>query len=98
MQIDFVESGPAAGEALPALAALVFEGPVLSEAAEALDRETGGTVARAAAGRFRGAKGQAVELVAPASLHASHLLLIGVGPRDGFDGAGAEAAGAEAYK
>jgi leucyl aminopeptidase len=98
MQIDFVEFGPAAGEALTAIAALVFEGPVLSEAAEALDKQTGGAVSRAAAGRFRGAKGQAVELVAPANLHASHLLLIGAGPKEAFDGAGAETAGAEAYK
>ncbi len=42
MQIEFVEFGPAAGEALTALAVLVFEGPALSEAAEALDRQTGG--------------------------------------------------------
>ena len=98
MQIEFVEFGPVAGEALTAIAALVFEGPVLSEAAEALDQQTGGAVSRAAAGRFRGAKGQAVELVAPANLHASHLLLIGAGPQDAFDAAGAETAGAEAYK
>ncbi|MGZ5985701.1 MAG: leucyl aminopeptidase family protein, partial [Caulobacteraceae bacterium] len=98
MQIEFVEFGPAAGEALTAIAVLVFEGPALSEAAEELDRLTGGAVSRAAAGRFRGAKGQAVELVAPANLHASHLLLIGAGAEGEFDGAGAEAAGAEAYK
>jgi leucyl aminopeptidase len=99
MQIEFVEVGPAAGEALTAIAALVFEGPTLSEAAEELDRQTGGAVSRAAAaGRFRGAKGQAVELVAPANLHASHLLLVGAGARDDFDGAAAETAGAEAYK
>ena len=35
MQIEFVEFGPAAGEALTAIAVLVFEGPALSEAAEA---------------------------------------------------------------
>ncbi|MGZ3399061.1 MAG: leucyl aminopeptidase [Caulobacteraceae bacterium] len=98
MQIEFVEFGPAAGEALTAIAVLVFEGPALSEAAEELDRLTGGAVSRAAAGRFRGAKGQALELVAPANLHASHLLLIGAGAEGEFDGAGAEAAGAEAYK
>jgi leucyl aminopeptidase len=98
MQIEFVEFGPVAGEALTAIAALVFEGPVLSDAAEALDKQTGGAVSRAAAGRFRGAKGQALELVAPANLHASQLLLIGVGDKEAFDGAAAEAAGAEAYK
>ena len=99
MKIEFVESVPAAGEALTAIAVLVFEGPTLSEAAEELDGQTGGAVSRAAAaGRFRGAKGQAVELVAPANLHASHLLLVGAGAKNDFDGAAAETAGAEAYR
>jgi leucyl aminopeptidase len=98
MQIEFVKSGPAAGEALTAIAVLVFEGPVLSASADALDKATGGAVSRAAAGRFKGAKGQAVELVAPANLHASQLLLVGAGPEDKFDALAAEAAGAEAFK
>ena len=98
MKIKFVEYGPVAGEALMAIAVLMFEGPALSEAAEALDSQTGGAVSRAAAGRFKGARGQSLELVAPANLHASHLLLIGAGPQDAFDAAAAEAAGAEAYK
>jgi leucyl aminopeptidase len=98
MQIEFIEAGPVGGAPLSAIAVLVFEGPVLSPAAEALDAETGGAVSRALAGRFRGAKGQAVELVAPANLHASQLLLVGGGPREAFDAQGAEAAGAEAYR
>jgi len=98
MQIEFVEFGPVAGEPLTAVAVLVFEGPALSDSAEALDGVTGGAVSRAAAGRFKGGKGQAVELVAPANLHASHLLLIGAGSKADFDGAAAETAGAEAYK
>jgi leucyl aminopeptidase len=98
MQIEFVKSGPAAGEALTAIAVLVFEGPALSASADALDKATGGAVSRAAAGRFKGAKGQAIELVAPANLHASQLLLVGAGPEDKFDAAAAEAAGAEAFK
>jgi len=99
MQIQFVKPGPVAGSALTAIAVLVFEGGVLSAAAEALDSETGGALSRAlAAGRFKGAKGQALELVAPANLHAGQVLLIGAGPQDKFDAAGAETAGAEAYK
>src|ERR1700743_932675 len=99
MQIEFVKTGPVAGAPLMAIAALVFEGGTLSPSAEALDVETGGAVSRAlAAGRFKGAKGQALELVAPANLHASHLLLIGAGDKDAFDAAGAETAGGEAYK
>ncbi len=77
---------------------LVFEGPVLSESAEALDALTGGAVSRATAERFKGAKGQAMELVAPAHLHAPRLLLIGCGSQEGFDAAAAETAGAEAFK
>jgi leucyl aminopeptidase len=98
MKIEFVKTGPLAGEALTAIAVLVFEGPALSPAAEALDQASGGAVSRAAAGRFKGAKGQALELVAPANLHADRVLMVGVGPRDKFDALGAEAAGAEAFK
>jgi leucyl aminopeptidase len=98
MQIQFVPPGPIEGAPLSAIAVLVFEGPVLSAAAEALDQQTGGAVSRAVAGRFKGAKGQAVELVAPANLHASPLLLIGAGAQDAFTAQGAETAGAEAYK
>jgi leucyl aminopeptidase len=98
MQIQFAQPGPVSGAPLSAIAVLVFEGPVLSAAAEALDQETSGALSRALAGRFKGAKGQTVELVAPANLHAGQLLLIGAGPKKGFDGQGAEAAGAEAYK
>jgi leucyl aminopeptidase len=98
MQIEFAPLGPIAGSPLSAIAVLVFEGPVLSAAAEALDQETGGAVSRALAGRFKGAKGQAVELVAPANLHAGQLLLIGAGSKEDFGVVGAEVAGAEAYK
>jgi leucyl aminopeptidase len=98
MQIEFVEAVPLGGAPLLAIAALVFEGPTLSASAEALDAATGGAVSRAVAGRFRGARGQAIELVAPANLHASHLLLVGGGAKEGFDAAAAEAAGAEAYR
>jgi leucyl aminopeptidase len=98
MKIEFAPFGPVSGAPLSAIAVLVFEGPVLSAAAEALDGETGGAVSRALAGRFKGAKGQTAELVAPANLQASRLLLIGAGAKDGFAAAGAEAAGAEAYK
>jgi leucyl aminopeptidase len=98
MQIQFAPSGPLGGSPLSAIAVLVFEGPVLSAAAEALDQETGGAVSRALAGRFKGAKGQVLELVAPANLHASQLLLVGAGSKEAFAASDAEAAGAEAYK
>ena len=98
MDIEFVsETDPAGGEAA-ALAVLAFEGPVLSEAAEAADKASGGALARAlAAGRFKGAKGQALDLLAPAGLDAARLVLMGTGPRAGLDDIGLEHAAAGAY-
>jgi len=98
MQIEFVGSGAVEGAPLSAIAVLVFEGPVLSTAAEALDQATGGAISRVLAGRFRGAKGQSAELLAPAGVHAGLVVLIGAGAREAFDDQGAELAGAEAYK
>jgi leucyl aminopeptidase len=98
MQIEFVGSGPIEGAPLCAVAVLVFEGGDLSAAAEALDQQMNGAISRVLAGRFKGAKGQSAELLAPAGLHASLVLLVGVGARDGFDDQAAENAGAEAYK
>jgi leucyl aminopeptidase len=98
MQIEFVGSGPVEGTPLSAIAVLVFEDGLLSSAAEALDRQTGGALSRVLAGRFRGAKGQVAELLAPAGVHAGSLSLIGAGPKDAFDEAAAETAAAEAYK
>jgi leucyl aminopeptidase len=98
MQIDFVPEGPVEGAPLSAVAVLVFEGPTLSPAAEAVDRQAGGAVSRAVAGRFTGAKGQTAEILAPAGLHAERLLLIGAGDRGAFDDAVAEAAAAQAYQ
>ena len=98
MQIEFLGPGPVEGSPLSAVAVLVFEGPTLSSAAEALDRTTGGAISRVLAGRFRGAKGQSAELLAPAGAHAGLVLLIGGGAQDAFDAQGAEWAGAEAFK
>ena len=46
-------------------------------------------ISRVLAGRFRGAKGQSAELLAPAGVHASQVLLIGAGAKDAFDAQGA---------
>ena len=67
MQIEFVGAGAVEGTPLSAVAVLVFEGAVLPAAAEALDQTTGGAISRVLAGRFKGAKGQTVELLAPCS-------------------------------
>ncbi len=63
-----------------AVAVGAMEGRKLSPSAETLDKTAGGTLSRAIKqGRFTGKKGQILELVAPAGLHNSRILLVGVG-------------------
>jgi leucyl aminopeptidase len=98
MEIEFAAAGPVEGEALSAVAVLAFEGPVLSAPAEALDAATSGAISRAlAGGRFTGAKGQLLDLIAPSGLHASRLVVIGGGAQEGFDDQALENAAAAAY-
>ena len=55
-------------------------------------------MSRAFAGsRFTGAKGQTIDLIAPAGLHASRVVLVGAGPEGGLGVLTAEAIGAGAY-
>ncbi len=96
--IEFVAQGPVEGEALSAVAVPVFEGPVLTAAGEALDAATEGAVSRAiGSGRFTGAKGQVLDLIAPAGLHAARLVLVGGGAREALDDLALEGIAAGAY-
>ncbi|MDO8801256.1 leucyl aminopeptidase [Phenylobacterium sp.] len=89
MDIQFVAADAALGEK-SALAIVVFEG-------EAAGLQ-GGAFAKALAGsRFTGAKGQTLDLLAPAGSDAVRVVLVGAGKADGFDGLGAETAAASAY-
>jgi len=98
MEIEFVSQGAVEGEPLSAIAAPAFEGPTLTGVGEALDSSAGGALSRAFAGsRFTGAKGQSLDLIAPAGLHASRVVLVGAGPVDAFNVLGAETIGAGAY-
>jgi len=99
MQIEFVSEAEAPGGEAAALAVLAFEEGVLSAPAQEADRAVGGAVTRAmAAGRFKGAKGQALDFLAPAGLEAGRLLVMGAGPQVGLDDAGIETAAAAAYQ
>jgi leucyl aminopeptidase len=98
MQIEFARPGSPEGSATSAIAVIIFEGTDLSPDAEALDRATNGAVSRALSGRFKGASGQTLELVAPAFLQANRLLLVGVGSRADIHVSGIERAAAEAYR
>jgi leucyl aminopeptidase len=86
MDIEFV----AATAALPpktALARLVHEGAALD----------GSLAQAAAASRFTGAKGQTLDILAPAGLDAPRLVLVGLGKPEALDGVGVEHAAASAY-
>ncbi|HEV7384653.1 MAG TPA: leucyl aminopeptidase [Phenylobacterium sp.] len=86
MDIEFVAAS-AALSPKTALARIVFEGA-------ALDGPSGQA---AAASRFTGAKGQTLDVLAPAGTEAARLVLVGVGKQDGFDALGVEHAAATAY-
>ncbi|HEV2532920.1 leucyl aminopeptidase [Phenylobacterium sp.] len=89
MEIEFVAAEAAAPQKT-ALARVVFEGAALD-----------GQLARAAAAsRFTGAKGQTLDILAPADGlggGAARLVLVGAGKADGFDAIAAEHAAATAY-
>ncbi|MGI8839682.1 MAG: leucyl aminopeptidase [Caulobacteraceae bacterium] len=98
MKIEFVASDTQVGKNA-AVGVAAFEGGALSGAAEALDQATAGAVARAiAGGRFTGAVGQTLDLVAPHGLEAARALIVGCGARDKFDARAAELAAAHAYQ
>ena len=86
MDIEFV----AANAPLPprsALARIAFEGAALE----------GPLAAAGAASRFTGAKGQTLDILAPAGTEAARLVLVGAGKKDAYDALGAEHAAASAY-
>ena len=89
MDIQFVAADAALGEK-SALAIVVFEG-------EAATAQGGAFATALASSRFTGAKGQTLDLIAPAGSSAARVLLVGAGKADGFDGMGAENAAASAY-
>jgi leucyl aminopeptidase len=97
MEIEFV----AADAAVPggtAVALIVFEGDLLRGVAGGTDEQSGGAVSRAlAAGRFTGAKGQVLDVAAPAGLDAARLLLVGAGKAEDWADLTAEHAAASAY-
>ena len=80
-----------------AVAVGVLEGKVLTATAQALDTAAKGAVARAiAASRFEGKKGQTLQILAPAGLDLSRVLLVGLGKAKEIDAQGAQAFGGTA--
>jgi leucyl aminopeptidase len=88
MEISFVSKG----EARPgAWVVGLSDSKSFTAAVAALDEKTGGAVKRAlGVARFQSKVGQVVEILAPAGLRSSRLLLAGLGKAAAFDGAAAE--------
>jgi leucyl aminopeptidase len=88
MDISFAAREPAGPGAL---VVGILEGGVLSDAAARTDRATGGAIKRAlAVSRFKGQSGHILEVLAPAGVKASRIILAGLGKPDTFNGAVAE--------
>lgn len=97
MKIDFVGSLEDAGRHT-ALAVLAFEKAPLAGAAAGFDTLTLGALSRAVeTGRFTGALGQTLELLAPHGVDTSRIVIVGAGARESFDGRAMELAAAHAY-
>ena len=95
MKIEFAAAGTVAG----AIAVPVYAESSLSEAAAELDAATSGAVKRAiAASRFTGKPGQTLEIVAPAGIEASRIVLFGLGEKDKRTASTLEKAGAAVAK
>jgi leucyl aminopeptidase len=90
MVIEFVARDAALTEKA-VLAIVVFEGEAETLQNAAFARALG-------AGRFTGAKGQVLDVLAPAGLDAERVLLVGAGKAAEFDEMGAEIAAAAAYQ
>jgi leucyl aminopeptidase len=95
MQISFV----APSDVTPSQGAWVVgaaEGGALLPAAVAADKASGGALTRALKfSRFSGKSGQMLEVLAPAGMKTSRLLLVGLGAADGLDEKGLETLGAQ---
>ncbi len=93
MKIAFHDHGP-----LPSGAVVVgvLAQKQLLPSAQKLDRTTRGVITRAiSASRFSGAKGQCLEILAPAHISASRLILYGLGKAANLDLLGFEALGGD---
>src|SRR5712671_6559395 len=102
MQISFVapsgmtaKSGTKEGSTGATVVGAV-EGGAFLPAAVRLDKASGGVLARALkVSRFMGKAGQMVEVLAPAGITASRLLLVGLGKPESLDERGSETLGAQ---
>ncbi|MGH7022661.1 MAG: leucyl aminopeptidase [Caulobacteraceae bacterium] len=98
MHIEFSAIDDTPG-ATGALAAFAFEDRVVAGAVAELNGATGGMIERALAqGRFAGAAGQILDLIAPHGLDAARLTIVGAGKQAKLDDRAVELAAAQAYQ
>ena len=96
MQISFVGSTDVTSKDGGAWVVAAAESAALLPAAVRLDKASGGALTRALKfSRFTGKTGQFLEVLAPAGLKASRLLLVGVGKPESLDEKGLETLGAQ---
>jgi leucyl aminopeptidase len=93
MKIVFAEpSAPKSGSVV----ALVLEDRKMTPSAEAVDKQTGGMLARAmAASRFKGRKDETLSVLAPAKIDAARVILVGLGKAAALDAAAFQRAGGQ---
>ena len=97
MKIEFVGHDIEA-DANCAVAVGAFEDAPLGGAATELNVATGGALSRAiGGGRFKGAIGQILDIVAPHGTPAARIVLVGLGKPEAFDDLATEASGASVY-
>src|SRR5438270_5971396 len=74
-----------------ALVVGILDGGNLTDSAAAVDKASGGAVSRAlAASRFRGQSGHSLELLVPAGIKPTRVILAGLGKAEDFNAAAAE--------
>ena len=88
MQLTFAAAGPVASGAWIVGA---LDGSQLTAAAAKADKASGGAIARGLrVSKFTGKRGQTMEVLAPADLGASRILLVGLGKASDLDAHAAE--------
>ncbi len=96
MQISFVAPSNVTAREGGAWVVAAAEGSALLPAAVRLDKASGGAIARALkVSRFSGKSGQILEVVAPAGMAVSRLILAGLGKPESLDEKGLETLGAQ---
>ena len=93
MKIELVSRLPADA---PVVVIASYEGRRLTQSAAALDRQLGGRVRKAmAGGRFTGALGHSLDIVAPAGFTGHRVILVGLGKAGSLSTLGAQDVGGD---